>query len=97
MFLLFETIRINDGMPQFLEWHEKRMMLARKETWKIKDPVNLKEVIFTGKDLSHGVVRCNVLYGPDIRKISLRRYKKRTIRSLRLVPCDCPKRKTLSP
>ena len=88
MSLLFETIRIADGIPQFLEWHEKRMMLARKETWKMNDPVNLKEVIFTGKDLSKGIVRCNVVYGPDIRKISLRRYKKRQIRSLKLVTSD---------
>lgn len=88
MSLLFETIRISDGIPQFLEWHEKRMILARKETWKIKDPVNLKEVIFTGTDLSNGVVRCNVIYGPDIRKIYLKRYIKRPIRSLKLITCD---------
>lgn len=88
MSLLIETIRISDGIPQFLEWHEKRMILSRKECWNIKDPVNLNEAIFVGKDLSTGVVRCKVIYGPDIREISLRRYKKKPVHYLKLVTCD---------
>jgi 4-amino-4-deoxychorismate lyase len=88
MFQLYETIRIANGVPQFLEWHEKRMMQARKELWHIKDPVNLKEVVYADKDFSSGIVRCNVIYGPDIRAISFRKYEKKPIRSLRLVTDD---------
>jgi 4-amino-4-deoxychorismate lyase len=88
MSLLFETIRIKDGIPQFLDWHEKRMMFARREIWHIKDPVNLKEVVYVDRDFAQGTVRCNVIYGPDIRAISFRKYEKKQIKSLKLVACD---------
>ena len=88
MSLLFETIRIKDGMPQFLDWHERRMILARREIWHIKDHVNLKEVVYVDSDFAQGTVRCNVIYGPDIRAISFRKYEKKPINSLKLVSCD---------
>ena len=33
MSLLFETIRVKNGLPQHLVWHEARMNHARKEVW----------------------------------------------------------------
>jgi 4-amino-4-deoxychorismate lyase len=88
MFPLFETIRIADGIPQHLEWHERRMILARQECWQRNDPIHLEQRLIAPPEFRKGVVRCNVSYGPEIGEISYAHYEKKIIRSLKLVPCD---------
>jgi 4-amino-4-deoxychorismate lyase len=85
---LFETIRVIDGVPQHLLWHEARMNNARKEIWKSDVPFALGQVITVPPELSEGPVRCNILYGPDIHQVILKKYVKKNIRSLKLVRCN---------
>ena len=85
MSLLFETIRVVNGLPQHLEWHEARMNLARQEVWKLNTPLSLESEFRTPVEFSAGVVRCNIYYGPGIQEISYKKYEKRMIRSLKLV------------
>jgi len=82
---LFETIRIESGLPKHLFWHECRMNRARLEIWKKKSPVSLSETIHVPEGFTTGLVRCNIYYGPEIREIVFKKYEKRIIRSLKLV------------
>ena len=88
MSLLFETIRIENGLAQNLEWHERRMSLAKREIWQVNEPVILGPRISVPPEFKSGTVRCNIHYGPGIQSITYRRYEKRQICSLKLVTCD---------
>ncbi len=85
---LFETLCLRDGVPLNLRWHEQRMNQARKEIWGIASPVGLWQRINVPGELSKGVVRCKVEYGPGMGAISYKRHDKRRISSLRLVKCN---------
>lgn len=85
MCLLFETIRIESGVPRHLWWHEQRMNHARKEIWKSCDAVSLGREISVPPEHSTGVVKCNIKYGADIQHVNFSVYEKRIIRSLKMV------------
>ena len=99
---LFETIRIENGQPLHLRWHEERM---RKPGLMIRDPragnlepgiglrlldsgLWLKSIIKVPENMQTGIVKCNVIYGQEILEISFRPYIKRPVRSLKLVYAD---------
>ncbi len=88
MSLLFESIRIEDGVPQHLEWHERRMNRSIMEVWGSSINVKLADLVVVPPEHIHGLVKCNIRYGPEIREIIFQFYKKRIIRSLRLIECD---------
>ena len=88
MSLLFETVRISDGVPQHMEWHEKRMNRSVMEVWGTVNGLKLSQVIVVPAAYSQGMVRCNIRYGQEIRDITFHHYEKRMIRSLMVVVCD---------
>ena len=88
MCLLFETIRVEKGLPLHLAWHERRMNRSVCEIWGETILFALRPVIYVPEELLTGVVRCNIMYGPDIRSITFKKYEKRIIRSLKLIHCD---------
>ncbi|MEI6683296.1 MAG: aminotransferase class IV [Bacteroidota bacterium] len=88
MSLLFETIRFCDGVPQHAGWHERRMNRSRLETRPGADMLHIGEVFKVPPEFGHGEARCNIVYDSEIREITFSRYEKRSIRSLKLVPCD---------
>ena len=85
MSLLFETIRLENGIPRHLAWHEQRMNRARGEIWHENDPVILGPLIIVPAEFSSGLVRCNIMYGPGVQSITFKHYEKRIIRSLKIV------------
>jgi len=85
MCLLFETIRIEAGVPQNLTWHQKRMDFAMKQVWKIDNPVKLDSTLKIPEEYAHGRVRCKVLYGRSLDQVSFSMYKPKVIRSLKIV------------
>jgi 4-amino-4-deoxychorismate lyase len=88
MCLLFETICIKDGVPQHLAWHKRRIDLACRELWPAAVPVDPGSVIVIPDEFSKGLVRCKIVYGRGVRKISFSIYSPRAISSLRLVESD---------
>ncbi len=82
---LFETIRIENGMPRHLAWHELRMNRARTELWTAGALSGLDGWIRVPPEFSTGIVRCKIQYGPEIRQVSFEKYVKRDIRSLKMV------------
>jgi 4-amino-4-deoxychorismate lyase len=87
MSLLFETIKVVNGRPQHLGFHEERMNRSRKEVWPSELPLLLGQEISVPVEFSSGVVRCNLYYGPEIHRIGFAKYEKRIIRSLKMVSC----------
>jgi 4-amino-4-deoxychorismate lyase len=88
MSLLFETIRIESGIPMYLSWHEARMAVARKEIWGIEASIKLEDILDVPAECSKGLVRCNIYYDQEIQDISFKTYHKKPIRSLKLVRYD---------
>lgn len=88
MCLLFETIRVENGKPLHLAWHEQRMRRAREEFWPWSNQSDLKNLIVIPSEFSTGMVRCNILYGPETFEIKFQSYSRRIIRSLKLVHCN---------
>lgn len=88
MCLLIETIRVVNGVPLHLAWHEKRMNIAKAEYWPGSKPETLLNLPAVPPELSEGTVRCNVTYGPQINDIKFKPYSKQDIRRLKLVDCN---------
>lgn len=88
MYLLFETVRIENEKPRYIEWHLERMNRSVHEIWGKGLKTFTEADIRVPDKLPSGVIRCNITYGPDIRKATFTTYKKRVIRSLKLIPCD---------
>ncbi len=85
MFRLFETVRVENGVPLHPEWHEARISRARKELWGIDAPVDLHRLIRVPAGHSEGTVRCNVFYEADSWEVTFRPYHPKVIRSLKMV------------
>ncbi len=85
---LFETIRVENGVPLNVVWHERRMNQARAEFWPDCGNITLADFLVVPGEMSSGIVRCNVVYEKDIQEITFKFYEKRIIRSLKLVTCD---------
>ncbi|HNW72600.1 MAG: aminotransferase class IV [Bacteroidales bacterium] len=88
MCLLFETIRIENDKPRYLEEHLARMDRSVHEIWGTGLKTFTEADIRVPDRIPAGVIRCNITYGPDIRKITFTIYEKRVIRSLKLISCN---------
>jgi len=85
---LFETIRVVNGVPQHLPWHEQRMARTRQEYWPGSSAWSLTNLLTVPGEFSSGIVRCIISYGREISDITFKPYIKRIIRSLKIVKCD---------
>jgi 4-amino-4-deoxychorismate lyase len=88
MCLLFETIRIYNGLIMYPEWHEARMNLSRQEVWNLHEPLLLSEIVNVPEEWKTGLVQCNVNYGPEIKSVTFKTYIKRQVKSLKLIECN---------
>jgi 4-amino-4-deoxychorismate lyase len=88
MCLLFETIRIYDGLLMHPEHHEARMNLSRRELWNINGNVVLSEIVKIPDEWKTGLVQCNLTYGTEIISVTYKPYTKRSVRSLKLIECN---------
>jgi 4-amino-4-deoxychorismate lyase len=85
MSLLFETIRIQDGKPQNLEYHNFRLNQSRRVFYNSKDTIDLTNLIAIPDDSKKGIVKCKVLYSKDVEEIRFEIYTPRKISSLKLI------------
>jgi 4-amino-4-deoxychorismate lyase len=88
MCLLFETIRIYNGLLMYPEWHEARMNLARRELWNLHEPLFLSLFVNVPEEWKSGLVHCNVFYGPEMKSVTFKPYIKRQVSSLKLIECN---------
>lgn len=85
MCLLLETIKIVDGKPQNLDYHQVRFENARKSMFGFKNFELLSEIIKVPEYAQNGLFRCRLLYTEKIEKIEFLPYNFRQIKTLRLV------------
>lgn len=88
MCLLIETIRIDNGKPLNMDYHQARLNDAMKFHFNQSDPLKLPDHISCPAELQKGIVKCRVLYNRDIQSITYESYPLRLIQSLALVYDD---------
>lgn len=85
---LFETIKVVDGIPVNLAYHNIRLNRSRQELFGCTDNLDLRDTLGSKLDCGEGVYRCRVMYQEGIIMVETTPYKKRRIRSLSLVQCN---------
>lgn len=88
MSLLFETIRMQDGVLQNLEYHNYRMNHSRKVLYKSPDSLDLEQIIQIPSECKQGLYKCKVTYSREVKGIEFKPYLPRVIKSLRLIEDD---------
>jgi len=84
----FETIRITEGRPQFLSWHEARINKTRDHFWKGTSSFSLQGLLKPPHAFSQGTVRCRVVYGREIETIDYSLYSRKKIQTLMMMECN---------
>jgi len=85
MSLLVETIRIADGVPANLTFHNDRMMRSRSDLFGLTARIDLAEILSVPEDANKGIFKCRVEYDEEIRKIEFLPYTLKQVSSLKLV------------
>jgi 4-amino-4-deoxychorismate lyase len=88
MCLLFESIKVVDGVPRHLELHAGRMQRSRRRLFGSIDAIDLWDVIRPVVHASSGVCKCRVEYDHEIHNVECLPYEQRPISSLLVVNDD---------
>ena len=85
MSLLFETIRIENGILKYHEEHEKRMFKSRLALFGTKDSFSLNQSIPIPKEYRSGIVRCRIDYGIKIESVTFADYRIKPLKKFQIV------------
>jgi len=85
MCLLVETIRIEDGVPVNLSFHNERMIRTRNELFGISDHIDILNFLSVPPDKKNGLVKCRVEYDREIRKIEYLPYVIKPVSALKII------------
>jgi len=85
MSLLFETIRIDDGILRNISYHNLRMEESQRAIYNVAGTVNLEDSLQVPPEFGKGTVKCRVVYGKQIEEVAFSTYITRNIRTLKLV------------
>lgn len=85
MSLLFETIRLQDGILQNIEYHNIRLNHSRKSLYKSPDEINLEQIIKIPATCKTGLYKCRVVYSKEVKNIEFEPYLPHVVKSLRLI------------
>lgn len=83
-----ETIKILNGIPQNLEYHQQRMINTIKSFYSVKNfpdiSKSLRNIVFD----SNKLFKCRILYSSQIDKVDFNEYNKKEISSIKIIACD---------
>lgn len=85
MFLLLETIKILDGVPLNLEWHQNRFEKSFFKLFDHAPKLKLESVVNVPEQYSDGTIKLRFLYNRDSFSINYQQYKKKEINTLQLI------------
>lgn len=85
MCLLFETIKIKDGVFYNLDLHSERMNNARKTLFNANNKIDLSKVLNLSDNYKKGLYKYRVEYNKDIIKTEAIPYVYRKIKTLQIV------------
>ncbi len=83
--ILLETIKVENGTLQNLQFHQERLDRSRFEFLGLKDTIGLKSIIKVPDRARRGVFKCRVVYGETIVRIRFVSYRARLITTLKIV------------
>ena len=83
-----ETLKILDGEPMNLFWHNKRLAKARRENYGIEEPLNLVDFIRVPDEFQSGTVKCRIFYSEAITEITFHPHIPRNVTTLKMVVDD---------
>ena len=85
MCLLFETIKLKEGVFYNLDLHSERMNNARKTLFNANNKIDLSKVLNLSDNYKKGLYKYRVEYNKDIIKTEAIPYVYRKIETLQLV------------
>lgn len=85
MCLLLETIKITEGEPQNLSFHDTRMNRSRLKLFGNTNQLRLSDYITVPEYALEGIVKCRVIYGPFIKSVEYSQYISTEIKTLKTV------------
>jgi len=80
-----ESIRIEDGRIDLIDYHNERFNTTRKLFFCVDDEWDLKHFIRIPQEYKNGLVMCRIVYDIEIRDIQYSYYEPKSIRSLQLL------------
>lgn len=83
-----ESIRIQDGQIQLLDYHNDRFNATRKLFFCVEEEWDLKHFIRVPEEYRTGVVKCRLCYDIEITEIQFAFYNPRRIEELKLIPAQ---------
>lgn len=88
MCLLIETLRIADKQLQNIPLHELRMNKSRRELFGACEDIDLHKAIDIPENISEGIHKCRVVYGMQIKEISIEPYVFKKINTIKIIRDD---------
>ncbi|MEI6059643.1 MAG: aminotransferase class IV [Bacteroidota bacterium] len=85
MSLLFEAIRLQDGVFHNLDFHASRMNQSRKTLFGSADFIDPTQLLAIPSGCEKGIFKCKIIYGAQVTEILFQPYTPRTIQTLKLV------------
>lgn len=82
MSLLLETIRVADGIPQNLGYHQRRVDRSRAALFSSDGRLDLSALRIL-RDLPAGIFRWRIIYGADIHEMTAEQYHPKKISSVK--------------
>jgi 4-amino-4-deoxychorismate lyase len=82
---LLETIQVNNGQFQNIEYHNKRFNCSRFDLFNINKKQHLENLIKVPKDSFEDIFRCRIIYEKEINEITFTPYLQKEIKTLKLV------------
>ena len=85
MYPLVETIKVIDGAPQNLFWHQKRFEFSFKKLFKIESKIKIEETLSIPDEFKRGIVKARFLYNQKSFTTEFKSYMPPVIKSLKLI------------
>lgn len=85
---LIETIRIENGAPSLLIFHQERMDRARRELYGLKESCSLFDHLSSVSLPQQGIWKCRITYSSVIDNTEFEPYQKKSIQTLQIVEAN---------
>lgn len=85
---LLETIRIESGKPNNLEYHQERMDRSIKEFYGLSNSIVLEKLVMNSNIPSTGLYKLRISYNNHTSRVELIPYKLPIINSLKVIVCN---------